>query len=113
MHPKPPEPITFPPFNVVFVVSAEGYLKDAKTITIPFVKVEEWADNEELRLDSEQEMSDAATKYFERYYADHMTDGAKRAIHNQLYETMDEEPAKKPTKTEVVDQIKHFLQGKY
>ena len=101
------------PFNVIFVVSAEKDLKDAKTITVPFVKVEEWADEEELRFDSEEEMSDAATKYFDRYYAEYMTDEAKRAIHRQLYETKEEAPAKKPTRTEVVDQIKHFLQEKY
>jgi hypothetical protein len=30
-----------------------------------------------------------------------------------LYEVKEEEPVKKPTRTEIVDQIKHFLQEKY
>lgn len=103
------------PSDVLFTVGAEKDTENAKEIHVPFTKVEEWANQEELPFETQDDYRAAAIKYFSAHHSKDMTKEAEHALLSQiksLYETK-EEPAKKPTRTEVVDQIKHFLQGKY
>jgi hypothetical protein len=106
------EPEGEEPFTVLFTVGAEKDQENAKEINVPFVKVEEWSNEEELPFDSEDDYREAAKKYFERHYSEYMNDEGKKSLRAQMFEA-EEAPAKKPTRTEVVDQIKHFLQEKY
>lgn len=106
------EPEGEEPFDVTFTVGAENDLENAKEIHVPFIKVEEWASEEDLPFDSDSERYNTAKKYFSEHYSKYMTKEADQILWRQLDETA-EEPAKKPTRTEVVDHIKHFLQKKY
>jgi hypothetical protein len=103
------------PFDVIMTVGAEKDLENAKEIHLPFVKLEEWADEEELPFETTEDYKSAAIKYFDAYFSKYLNDEGKKSLHAQLslYEVKEEEPAKKPTRTEIVDQIKHFLQEKY
>jgi hypothetical protein len=103
------------PFDVTMTVGAEKDLENAKEIHLPFVKLEEWADEEELPFETIEDYRIAAIKYFEAYFSQYLNDEGKKSLRAQLslYEAKEEEPVKKPTKTEIVDQIKHFLQEKY
>ena len=104
------------PFDVTFTVGTEKDLEDAKEIHLPFVKLEEWSAEEELPFETMQDYSSAAIKYFDAYFSQYLNDEGKKSLRAQLsiYEVKKEEaPAKKPTRTEIVDQIKHFLQEKY
>ena len=103
------------PSNIIFTVGTEKDLEDAKEIHVPFVKLEEWASEEELPFETPEDRRGVAIKYFDAYYSKHLDHEGKESLRAQLglYEVKEEEPAKKPTRTEVVDQIKHFLQEKY
>ena len=106
------EPEGEEPFTVTFTVGAEKDLENAKEISVPFVKVKEWASEQDLPFETEEDYRETAKKYFERYYSEYMNDEGKKSLRAQMFEA-EEAPAKKPTKTELVDQIKHFLQEKY
>lgn len=107
------EPNQENPEIALFTVGAENDEVDAKEIPVPFHILEEWASEENLPFDSKEEWYEAAKKYFDEHYSKYMTQEAKAVLWRQLNETAKEASTKKPTRTEVVDQIKHFLQGKY
>lgn len=106
------EPNKENPEIALFTVGAENDEVNAKEIPVPFHVLEEWASEEDLPFDSKEEWYEAAKKYFSEHYSKYMTKEADQILWRQLDETT-EEPAKKPTRTEVVDHIKHFLQKKY
>ena len=77
------------PTEVVFAVATEKDLKKAKELKVTFEEFAEWANEEGLDLQRDEDADMAAKKYFEQHYSKHLSDEGKKSLRAQMLETED------------------------
>ena len=82
------------PTEVVFAVATEKDLENAKELKVSFEKFAQWANEEGLDLERDEDADIAAKKYFEQYYSEHLSDEGKKSLRAQMFETGDTEEGK-------------------
>jgi len=74
------------PTEVVFAVATEKDLENAKELKVSFEKFAQWANEEGLDLERDEDADMAAKKYFEQYYSEHLSDEGKKSLRAQMFE---------------------------
>ena len=77
------------PTEVVFAVATEKDLENAKELKVSFEKFAQWANEEGLDLERDEDADMAAKKYFEQYYSEHLSDEGKKSLRAQMFEAED------------------------
>ena len=77
------------PTEVIFAVATEKDLENAKELKVSFEKFAQWANEEGLDLERDEDADMAAKKYFEQHYSKHLSDEGKKSLRAQMLETED------------------------
>ena len=77
------------PTEVIFAVATEKDLENAKELKVSFEKFAQWANEEGLDLERDEDADMAAKKYFEQYYSEHLSDEGKKSLRAQMFEAED------------------------
>jgi hypothetical protein len=90
------------PTEVVFAVATEKDLENAKELKVSFEKFAQWANEEGLDLERDEDADMAAKKYFEQYYSEHLSDEGKKSLRAQMFEAEDSMESKKENPVDIV-----------
>ncbi len=90
------------PTEVIFAVATEKDLENAKELKVSFEKFAQWANEEGLDLERDEDADIAAKKYFEQYYSEHLSDEGKKSLRAQMFEAEDSMESKKENPVDIV-----------
>ncbi len=77
------------PTEVIFAVGTEKDPENAKEIAVSFKEFADWANEEGLNLERDEDADKAAKKYFEEYHSEHLSDEGKKSLRAQMFEAED------------------------